>query len=191
MPKKDVKIDDALIENTLSRRRTGFHVHVGARIRPEDENALGNLAKYIVRASFSRERMLRISAEKSPDGSAKVVYTSKDGKTEQTFDALDWLARLVFHIPNKYEQLVRYVGYCSNKSRGMRKKDGGDDIAPSIAPGETTSKLYRRSRARLIQKICELDPLRCPNCMPQKIEIWDRRRTASRNRSFPMLCGLF
>ena len=31
-------------------------------------------------------------------------------KTEQTFDAIDWLARIVVHIPNKYEQLVRYVG---------------------------------------------------------------------------------
>ena len=62
--------------------------------------------------------------EKSADGVAKVVCTSKNGKTEQSFDALDWLARIVVHIPNKYEQLVRYVGYYSNKSRGMRKKGG-------------------------------------------------------------------
>ena len=53
--------------------------------------------------------MLYIPADKSPDGSAKVVYTSKDGKTEQTFDASDWLARLVVHVPKKYEQLVRYL----------------------------------------------------------------------------------
>ena len=82
----------------LSWRHIGFHVHIGARIWPEDENALGNLAKYIIRASFSQERMLYIPAEKSADGVAKVVYTSKDGKTEQTFDALDWLARIVVNI---------------------------------------------------------------------------------------------
>ena len=52
--------------------------------------------------------MLYIPAGKSADGVAKVVYASKDGKTEQTFDALDWLARIVVHIPNKYEQSVRY-----------------------------------------------------------------------------------
>ncbi len=108
--------------------------------------------------------MVYIPAEKSPDGSAKVVCHSKDGRTEQTFDALDRLARLVVHIPDKYEQPVRYVGYYSNKSRGMRKKAGTDDIAPSIAPGETTSKQFRRNRARLVQKIYEVDPLRCPNC---------------------------
>ena len=109
MLKKEGKINDAIIENMLCWRHTGFHVHVGGRIWPEDENALGNLAKYIARSSFSQERMLYIPADKSPDGSAKVVYTSKDGRTEQTFDALDWLARIVVHIPNKYEQLVRYV----------------------------------------------------------------------------------
>ena len=37
------------------------------------------------------------------DGIAKVIYESKDGKTSQTFDALDWLAQLVTHIPNKGE----------------------------------------------------------------------------------------
>jgi hypothetical protein len=64
----------------LSWRHTGFRVHIGARIWPEDETALGNLAKYIVRAGFSRERMLYIPGEKSADGSAKVAYQSKDLK---------------------------------------------------------------------------------------------------------------
>ncbi len=167
MLKKEGKINDAIIENMLSWRHKGFSVHIGARIWPEDENALGNLAKYIIRASFSQERMLYISAEKSADGVAKVVCTSKDGKTEQSFDALDWLARIVVHIPNKYEQLVRYVLYYSNKSNGMRKKAETDDAIPSIAPGEPKSKQFRRSRAMPIQKIYEVDPLCCPNCQNQ------------------------
>ncbi len=167
MLKKEGKINDAIIENMLSWRHTGFSVHIGPRIWPEDEAALGNLAKYIVRASFSQERMRYIPADKSPDGTAKVVYRSKDGKTEQTFDAIDWLARLAVHIPNKYEQLVRYLGFYSNKSRGMRKKAETDDAIPSIAPGELTSKQFRRSRAMLIQKIYEVDPLCCPNCQNQ------------------------
>ena len=74
MLEKEGKINDAVIENMLSWRHTGFHVHIGGRIWPEDETALGNLAKYIVRASFSQVRMLYIPAEKSSDGSAKVVY---------------------------------------------------------------------------------------------------------------------
>ena len=84
MLKKEGGINDAVVENMLSRRHAGFNVHIGGRIWPEEETALENLAKYIVRASLSQERMLCIPAEKSADGSAKVVYQSKDGKTEQT-----------------------------------------------------------------------------------------------------------
>ena len=54
--------------------------------------------------------MVHIPGEKSPDGSAKAACQSKDGRTGQTFDALDWLARLVVHIQNRYEQLAGYVG---------------------------------------------------------------------------------
>ena len=66
--------------------------------------------------------MTYIAAQDSLDGIAKVVYESKDGKTSKTFEALDWLAQLVTHIPNKGEQMVRYYGFYSNKSRGLRKK---------------------------------------------------------------------
>ena len=57
----------------------------------------------------------------------------------EIFSALDWLAQLVTHIPNRYEQMARYDGYYSNKSRGMRKKAGTDDQtlklnSPTITP---------------------------------------------------------
>jgi len=60
--------------------------------------------------------MVYIPAEESADGIAKVVYTSKDGKTREVFNALDWLARLVTHIPGRCEQTVRYYGWYSNKT---------------------------------------------------------------------------
>ena len=49
----------------------------------------------------------------------------------------------------------------------MRKKAGTDETVQSIAPGEPTSKQFRRRWAMLIQKICEVDPLCCPNCKKQ------------------------
>jgi len=37
------------------------------------------------------------------------------------------------HIPDKYEHLVRYYGYYSNRSRGARRLiENGDDTAGSI-----------------------------------------------------------
>ncbi|MFH0728048.1 MAG: transposase [Pseudomonadota bacterium] len=57
-------------------------------------------------------------------------------RSRKTFDALDWLAQLVMHIPDRYEQTVRYYGFYSNKLRGLRKKRDEDDEIPTIIPGE-------------------------------------------------------
>jgi hypothetical protein len=56
------------------------------RTCPPLAEAMENLAPYVVRASFSQERMTYIPEE------PKVVYRSKDGKNEKTYSALEWLA---------------------------------------------------------------------------------------------------
>jgi hypothetical protein len=61
-----------------------------------------NLARYIIHASFSQERMTYIPEE------TKVIYRSKDDKKEKDFDALEWIAAMCSHVPNKGEQMVRY-----------------------------------------------------------------------------------
>ena len=103
MLKAEGKITDTLIENMMSWRHSGFNVYCGNAIWSHNEEGLENLARYIIRASFSQERMTYVSAYDSPDGVAKVIYESKDGKASKTFDALDWLAQLVIHIPNSVE----------------------------------------------------------------------------------------
>ncbi len=75
-------------------RHSGFNMYCGQSIWPRDERGMENLARYIIRASFSQERMAYLPAHDTPDGTAKVIYASKDGKTSKTFDALDWLAQL-------------------------------------------------------------------------------------------------
>lgn len=114
--------------------------------------------------------MVYLPAKESIDGIAKVIYTSKDRQGRKTFDALDWLARLVTHIPGRYEQTVRYYGFYSNKSRGLRKKANTDDNIPAIIPNEMSSKEFRQNWARLIQKVYDVGPLICPKCQgPMKI----------------------
>ena len=61
--------------------------------------------------------MTYIAANDSCDGVSKVIYQSKDGTTTKTFDALDWLAQLVTHIPNKGELMVRYYGFYGDGGR--------------------------------------------------------------------------
>jgi len=121
----------------MSWRHSGFNVFCGPRNQPGEEEAMENLARYIIRASFSQERMTYVPEE------SKVIYKSKDGKKEKTFDALEWLAAMCSHIPNKGEQMVRYYGYYSNVSRGKRKKQNQDEWIPSILEPDGTSKFLR------------------------------------------------
>jgi hypothetical protein len=147
-----------MIRMLSSWRHSGFHVFCGNRISPQDETAMENLARYIIRASFSQERMTYLDQE------ATVIYTAKDGTDQKIFPALEWLAAMCSHIPNRGEQMVRYYGYYSNVSRGKRQKEGLDDAIPCILETQGNEKAFRKSWARLIQKIYEVDPLVCPKC---------------------------
>jgi len=132
MLKAEGKIGDAVIENMLYWCHSGFNVYCGPTIWPNNDQGLEDLARYIIRACFSQERMTDVAASDTLDGQAKVIYRSKGGRISKTFQALDWLAQLVTHIPNKGKQMVRYYGYYSNKLRGMRKKAGMDDQVPAF-----------------------------------------------------------
>ena len=77
---------------------------------------------------------------------------------------MEWLAAMCSHIPNRGEQMVRYYGYYSNVSRGRRKEVGADNAIPCILEPVGNLKTLRKSWARLIQKIYEVDPLVCPKC---------------------------
>jgi hypothetical protein len=44
-----------------------------------------------------------------PEG-VKVIYHSKDGKDNKTYNALEWLAAMGTHVPLRGEQVVRYYG---------------------------------------------------------------------------------
>ncbi len=81
----------------------------------------------------------------------------------------EWLELLCKHIPDRYEHLVRYVGWYSNRSRGERAKKASPQAgaalpAPSEEPATEFSARARAAWARLIRKVYEADPLECPNC---------------------------
>jgi len=167
-----------------SWKHFGFHVFCGNPISPNDDTAMENLARYIIRASFSQERMKYLDQE------GTVVYTAKDRKTNKVFPAMEWLAAMYTHMPNRGEQMVRYYGYYSNVARGKRQKAGSDDSVPCILEPQGNEKAFRKleiiscvfparnnfvnllipfigarkSWAKLIQKIYEVDPLVCPKC---------------------------
>jgi len=70
MLKSEGKITDLIVENMMKWRHSGFSVYCGKAIWPQNEEDLENLARYIIRASFSQERMAYIAAQDSSDGIA-------------------------------------------------------------------------------------------------------------------------
>jgi len=81
----------------------------------------------------------------------------------QILPPLDFLAEFTQHIPAKGSHLIRYYGWYSNKSRGMRKKV---EVAASEEPlaEETTTSRSSQTWAMLIKRVYEVDPLSCPQC---------------------------
>ena len=80
----------------------------------------------------------------------------------QLIPALKWLRLLLNDVPGKYEHLVRYYGYHSNRSRGaQRQAEQDDDTSVSIVVDEPVVDARRKaSCARLIQLVYEVDPLK-------------------------------
>jgi hypothetical protein len=76
---------------------------------------------------------------------SKVIYQSKDGKEENVFDALEWLAAMCSHVPDKGQQIVRYLSFYSNVARGKRKKNDQDGLIPSILEPDGSAQEYKRN----------------------------------------------
>lgn len=72
------KITEDMVKLLKSWRHLRFHVYCGDWIQPGDRDAMESLARYIIRACFSQERMTYM-----PEGS-KVVYVSKNGKEKES-----------------------------------------------------------------------------------------------------------
>ena len=122
-----------------------------------DEQFEKFVARYIERSPLSLEKL---SLEDDI-----VTYTTNDG-TAHEFDAVEFLALLTSHIPNRYESITRYYGYFSSRSRGERiKKVAANsehrDSLPEVRPMPSSSW------ASCMKQVFEIDPLEYPSCKGQ------------------------
>jgi len=118
-------LSEERIELHLSWQNTGFSVHNGVTVGAEDAAGIERLARDLLRPPLSLERM-------SLDADGSVLYRRKArgrfGGSQTTFDAMDFLARLLMHIPQrKLHTVRRYYGEYSSVARARRQ----DRCAPS------------------------------------------------------------
>ena len=86
----------------------------------------------------------------------------------QVMPGAEWLELLCKHIPDRYEHLVRYVGWYSNRARGERAKKVLTQAGAALpVPGEDPATAFaaraKATWARLIRKVYEVDPLNAPS----------------------------
>jgi hypothetical protein len=156
-------VSEALAETMLAWRHTGFSAHNAVRVGSRDASGRRRLAQYMLRAPFSLEKM-----SYDPD-SCTVIYRSRMHKTLkrnfQIMSSADWLVQLCRHIPDRFEHLVRYAGWYSNRSRGKRRRMEAQPAEVAICEVDVCEAARVRSTwARLIHKVYEVDPLECPKC---------------------------
>ena len=89
-----------------SWENSGFNINAAVRIGADEAVGRENLARYLIRAPFSMDKIHYDPAAQT------VIYKTKmvDGPNRnfELFDPLDFLAAVTSHVANRGEHLVRY-----------------------------------------------------------------------------------
>jgi hypothetical protein len=94
----------------------------------------------------------------------KVSYHYGKGAEEvEPMDYLEFIARVVSHIPDKGQVTVRYYGLYANAHRGKVKKASLGPL-PLRMNEEELSPIPAKGWAEMIRKVYEVDPMVCPRC---------------------------
>ena len=144
---------------------SGFHAHDGVWVAADDTEFAVRLARYCARNPIALSRM-----EYDEQGSAVTYHSDKPtGPTagSETTAALEFLARLTSHIPDKGQVLQRYYGFYSSRQRAKRRMancDGVEQPLQMVDPEPEALRKAKRRWAELLRLIFEVDPLACPRC---------------------------
>ena len=81
----------------------------------------------------------------------------------ETMDYLEFIARVVSHIPDKGQVMVRYYGLYANAHKGKVRKASRVPVALGMTE-EKVPPIPSKGWAEMIRKVYEVDRLICPRC---------------------------
>jgi hypothetical protein len=126
-------------------------------IRPNRLPTLPRISSLGTRAWASRIHRLFIGQGTPPD--------PRSGATLIVLDPLEWIHRITAHVPEPGQHTRRSYGAYCNRARvtANAAQVNSDNAAPSRSAGEDSefARETRRTWARLLTKIFEVDPLLC------------------------------
>jgi ribosomal protein S27E len=142
-------------ERLLSWRHAGFNVH--SRVRAKTKREAERVGKYMIRPLLSLERLSLDERE----GQVVYRYGKEAGELER-MDYLEFIARVVSHIPDKGQVTVRYYGLYANAHLGKIK--ARHEAFPLRMVEEELRPVPAKGWAEMIRKVYEVDPMVCPQC---------------------------
>jgi hypothetical protein len=158
-------VTEAIVDNLLSWQHSGFSAHGAVRV--EDRQGAVRLGRYMIRCPIVLKR-LQWDIE-----TGHVLYRGRPSRrsrpvpAEARWDVLEFIARVVDHIPEPSQQMVRYWGHYANAARGRRSKAERAGNLAQAAPRQDDDEFSRSARltwSKLIRRVYEVDPLLCPFC---------------------------
>lgn len=155
----------------LTWPHSGFSAYVGPAIAAADRAAVLRVARYGARPPVAESR-LRYDAERAE---VELSSDASDGPYAgvHRMEAVEFLARLVDHIPAKGEVRVRYYGAYASRRRGWWRRRGvvlaGAEPEAAREPERGTEpwpalRARRRRWAELLRLVFEVDVSVCPRC---------------------------
>jgi hypothetical protein len=151
-------VSNERIQLLLSWEHTGFSVHNTTTVYPSDEAGLQTLAFYLLRAPVSLQRL------RYEPNTGKVLYREKSNRnTPEILDPMEFIARLLVHIPDPSKHLVRYWGIYSCRGRLRSHSNPSPNEQTPVTLSASRSALRKRW-AHLIRRVYHVEPLICQKC---------------------------
>lgn len=171
-------ITDEVVMAMSTWEHSGFHVYAGEPITSDDADLRRFIARYLKKSPLALERMSIM--ETSGEPKVRLVRKLDDCEQFRDFSPLEFLAQLSTHIPDVWEQTVRFYGMYSARTRGKLRKDeqllaqtnnqiisgstnNSTGYAIGILPNEPKRPVSKQWSI-WIKRVYEVDPLCCRKC---------------------------
>jgi len=143
--------DEEQVAGMRTGPHSGCHVHPAAWVSEDDRASATRHARHCARKPVALERL-------PDDRTAKAVTDrsdTSDGPTAgtETVDPLEFLARVLVHIPDTGRVTTRYDGWDANRPRAMRRQAEPAEAERPPAGGRRSCSSSSRS-----------PPRECPRC---------------------------
>jgi hypothetical protein len=147
-------------------------------VRVKDRQSAVRLGRYMIRCPLALKRLSWNEETAEVSYAARPTRRSGPRPTTASWDVLEFIARVVDHIPEPSQQMTRYWGWYANAARGKRCKADEQAGAGPKQAGEHSADAFtpqaRLSWAKLIRRSLKLpaqEPETLAHGPPHELEL--------------------